>query len=83
MRVGMENKNNNKRQKKAKVIELPPLFDNQLLTYDQAAMILGVTPQYLRVLKANGQIPSVDIGPKCVRFRVASLNRWIAEREVS
>lgn len=59
------------------------LSDSQLLTYTQAALYLGITPQYLRELKSRRKIRAVELGPKCVRFRVASLNKFILEREVS
>lgn len=63
--------------------ELGSLFDNQLLNYAQAAKYLGITPGYLRELKSARQIRAVEIGPRCVRFRVASLNQFVKEREVS
>jgi excisionase family DNA binding protein len=66
-----------------KITEISTLFENQLLTYTQAAEFLCITPQYLRELKAKGAIKAVEIGPNCVRFRVASLNQFILEREVS
>lgn len=59
------------------------LSDRQLLTYTQAAQYLGITPQYLRELKAARRIRAVEIGPRCVRFSVASLHRFIAERETA
>lgn len=59
------------------------LSENQLLTYTQAAVYLGITPQYLRELKAARRIRAVELGKRCIRFRVASLNRFIAERETA
>lgn len=59
------------------------LSDNQLLTYTEAAEYLGITPQYLRELKAAREIRAVEIGKRCVRFRVATLNRFIADRETA
>jgi excisionase family DNA binding protein len=59
------------------------LFDNQLLTYSEAARYLSVSESYLRRLKALGQIACVPIGNRGVRFRVGSLNRWIEKREMT
>jgi excisionase family DNA binding protein len=58
-----------------------PFFDNQLITYKEAAQYLGVSESYLRRLKSQGKMPWVPIGNRSVRFRVSSLNKWIEERE--
>lgn len=58
-------------------------FENQLLTYKQAAEYLSVCESYLRRLKAKGQIAYVAIGSRSVRFRVVSLNRWVEKREMT
>jgi excisionase family DNA binding protein len=58
------------------------IFENQLLTYEQAARVLSVSESYLRRLKARREIPSVLVGNRAVRFRVCSLNRWIEKREL-
>ena len=60
----------------------PRLFDNQLLSYKQAAQYLCISEVYLRKLKAHGRMPFVSIGVRGVRFRVSSLNQWIREREI-
>ena len=60
-----------------------PIFDNQLLTYGEAAKYLSVSESYLRRLKAQKQIAFVPIGGRSVRFRVGSLNRWIEKREMT
>jgi excisionase family DNA binding protein len=57
-------------------------FENQLLSYKQAAQYLSVSEAYLRKLKAKGHIPFVLVGDRAVRFRVSSLNQWVEEREV-
>lgn len=59
------------------------LFENQLLSYKQAAQYLSVCESYLRRLKAKGNIPFVLVGDRAVRFRVSSLNQWVEEREVT
>lgn len=58
-------------------------FENRLLSYSEAAEYLCVSQSYLRRLKGQGQIPFVPIGTRGVRFRVASLNRWIARKEMA
>lgn len=58
-----------------------PFFENQLITYEQAAWHLSVSVPYLRKLKARGKIPSVPMG-RGVRFRVKSLNEWAEKREI-
>ncbi|WP_413569177.1 helix-turn-helix domain-containing protein [Bdellovibrio sp. HCB117] len=57
------------------------LFDNQLFSYKEAARYLRLSEVYLRKLKAKGKIPFVEVG-RGIRFRVSSLNAWIAEREI-
>lgn len=60
----------------------PQIFENQLLTYKQAAQYLSLSEPYLRKLKARGELPFVIVGGRAVRFRISSLNRWIEEREI-
>ena len=60
----------------------PTLFDNQLLSYQEAAKYLGISESYLRRLKAQNRISFVPMGNRGVRFRVMSLNRWIEKMEV-
>lgn len=60
----------------------PTLFDNQLLSYRDAAKYLGISESYLRRLKGRNQISFVPMGNRGVRFRVMSLNRWIERTEV-
>lgn len=57
-------------------------FENQLLTYKQAAQYLSLSEPYLRKLKAREEIPYVVVGSRAVRFRVCSLDQWIENREV-
>lgn len=79
----MPTQNDTTRKELGQVIGFGSLSENQLLNYTQAAKFLGITPQYLRELKSRRKISAVEIGPRCVRFRVASLNKFIFEREVS
>jgi excisionase family DNA binding protein len=59
------------------------IFDNRLLNYNEAAEYLSVSESYLRRLKAQRQIGFVPMGSRGVRFRVASLNRWIDKKEMT
>lgn len=67
----------------APVREKDPFFENRLLTFSEAARYLSVSESYLHRLKALGQISFVPIGNRNVRFRVASLIRWIEKREMT
>lgn len=58
-----------------------PLFENKLLKLNETAQYLGLSESYIRRLRARGGIPYVKVG-RAVRFRVASLNTWIEEREI-
>lgn len=60
-------------------------FENRLLDYKGASQFLGISIRHLRNLKSTGEIKHVLIGSgeRGVRFRVASLMRFIDEREVS
>lgn len=60
-----------------------PFFENQLLTYSEAAKYLSISESYLRRLKAQKRIAFVPMGTRTVRFRVGSLNRWIEKREMT
>lgn len=61
-------------------------FENQLLSYKQAAQYLGISEVYLRRLKSmgptKGGVPYVQVGDRGIRFRISSLNKWIESREV-
>lgn len=59
-----------------------PIFENQLLSYIQAARYLSISEPYLRRLKQQGQIPFVLIGLRGVRFKLSSLNSWVEKREI-
>ena len=58
------------------------LFENQLMTYAETAAYLRYSESYLRRLVSKGKIPHIKRG-RTVRFRVASLDRWNQEREVT
>ncbi len=48
-----------------------------LLTPQQAAQALAISPRKLWSLTASGDIPCVRLG-KCVRYPVDQLQQWIA-----
>lgn len=58
------------------------IFEISLLDYKEAAQYLRVSGSYLRRLKMKGGIPFVSMGIRGVRFKIASLDLWIAAREV-
>ena len=58
------------------------LFENQLLSYKQAAQYLSISEAYLRRLKAQRKVPFVQLSLRGIRFRVSSLNQWIEKREI-
>jgi excisionase family DNA binding protein len=69
--------------RKSKTFTTPyQFFENQLLSYKEAAQYLSVSESYLRRLKGKGHIPFVLVSDRGIRFRVSSLNRWIEKREV-
>lgn len=55
---------------------IPPLA----VSLQVAARLLSISPRNLQGLAARGEIPSVPIGTRRL-FRVASLDRWLAEQE--
>lgn len=69
-------------QNKKLCVDGEKLFENQLVSYKEAARYLRLSETHLRRLKSEGKIPFVSVGSRGVRFRVSSLNAWIAEREI-
>lgn len=56
---------------------------DDLVKIDRAARKLGSTPGTVRAWVARGQIPVVRLGTRAIRFSLADLDRWIAERKRS
>jgi excisionase family DNA binding protein len=54
-----------------------------LLTEDEAAALLRVEPQTLRLWRATGRygLPFVKVG-RCVRYRRCDLEKWIESRVI-
>lgn len=57
---------------------LPPLA----VGMRDAARLIGLSPRRLQQLALAGEIPSVKIDGRRL-FRLATLDRWLAERETS
>ena len=51
-----------------------------LLTPEQAAKALAISPRKLWGITAAGEIPHLRIG-RCVRYPVQDLQRWIESRQ--
>ena len=51
-----------------------------LLSSKQAAQALAISERTLWDLRKNGEIPSITVGKKSIRFPVAGLERYIAEQ---
>lgn len=54
----------------------PAAIAEHLLTQEQAAEVLGVTPRYVRDMRARNVLPYVKVG-KLVRFRRSDLVAFI------
>ncbi len=51
-----------------------------LLTAQQVAELLGVSPEYVWQLSREGRIPTISLG-RVRRYRLDSILEWIAEIE--
>ena len=58
-----------------------PSDPDSLLSYRQAAALLGVSERTIWSVAQAGEIPTIRIG-RCVRFRRAAVIDWIRQREV-
>ncbi|MDQ6776775.1 MAG: helix-turn-helix domain-containing protein [Actinomycetota bacterium] len=55
----------------------------QLLTADEVAVVLGVPRTFVYSLARRGELPTVRIGERYVRFRGPALERWISDQETT
>jgi excisionase family DNA binding protein len=55
----------------------------ELLTYTQAANLLGLKLSTLYAMVSRRQVPHVRLGGRLVRFDRAELETWLGERRVS
>lgn len=51
-----------------------------LLSPKEAAQALAISERTLWDLRKNGEIPSITVGKKSIRYPVAGLERYIAEQ---
>jgi predicted DNA-binding transcriptional regulator AlpA len=59
----------------------PPAITPILLASADAAAALGISPRMLWAITApRGDLPSVRLGPKCVRYRAKDLEAWAAAK---
>jgi excisionase family DNA binding protein len=53
------------------------------LTAEDVAGLLGVRPAFVYALARRGDLPTVRVGERYIRFRAEALESWIVERETS
>lgn len=53
----------------------------QLLTADEVAVMLRVPRSLVYALARRGELPTVRIGERYVRFRATTIERWIQSQE--
>jgi len=52
-----------------------------LLTIEQAARALSISPRTLQALSANGEIPVVRVARRCIRYSPDDLQRWVESQK--
>lgn len=52
-----------------------------MLEADEVAELLGVPRTFVYALARRGELPTVRVGERYVRFRAEALAEWIAEQE--
>ncbi len=57
-----------------------PVEPTLLLTAQQAAKALSISPRKLWGMTASGEIPHIRLG-RCVRYPVDDLRQWIDEQK--
>jgi excisionase family DNA binding protein len=55
----------------------------RLLTADEVAVVLCVPRTFVYSLARRGELPTVRIGERYVRFRGPALDRWISDQETT
>ena len=55
----------------------------ELLTIEQAAEILGITPRYLRRLMARREIGFIEISPKQSKITPEAINEFLQKKSVA
>jgi excisionase family DNA binding protein len=54
----------------------------RLLTVDEVADYLSMTPTAVRHMVYRRQLPFVRLGPKRLRFDVVEINAWLEDQRV-
>jgi len=57
--------------------------DALALRRNEAAQLLGISERYLAELTKRGEIPVVRLGRKCIRYRAADLEDYLAGQQSS
>lgn len=52
----------------------------KLLTAAEAAEHIGITPRWLNILAAEGEVPCVRYGPKTIRYDLPSVAKALENR---
>ncbi len=55
----------------------------RLLVAEDVAALLGVPPTFVYALARRGELPSVRVGERYIRFRAQAIEDWIDARETS
>ena len=55
----------------------------RLLTADDVADLLGVPRTFVYTLARRGELPTVRVGERYVRFRSQALEQWIEDQETT
>ncbi len=58
------------------------MCDLRLLRLAEVASVLGVSRSTAYALAKSGRLPSIRVGPGCVRVDVRDLERFLEERRV-
>lgn len=57
--------------------------EDRLLSADEAAELLQVSPYTVRQWARERKIPAIRLGDRYWRFRRSALDAWLAEQEVA
>ncbi len=60
---------------------LPAGGTGRLLAADDVAVLLGVPRTFVYALARRGDLPTVRVGGRYVRFRAQAIQEWIAGQE--
>lgn len=60
---------------------IPASSAGRLLTADDVAAVLGVPRAFVYALSRRGELPTVRVGERYVRYRGQTVQEWIAGQE--